>query len=189
MHLLHRNTGQRSGHALSRDMISVVIETRNDEDGLARTLASLVPGAVEGIVREVIVCDLGSSDQTHRVADHAGCHFLPSGGVPAGIRHARSEWLLIVEPGARMMDGWIGAVRDHLATSVEAARFSAVANGGSSFLARLFSARRPLSQGLLIPRRQALGLCRPGAGAAALAGAIKARRIGGAILSAPARPR
>ena len=57
-------------------MLSVLIETRNDEEGLARTLASLVGGAVEGVVREVIVCDLGSTDQTHDVAEHAGCAYL-----------------------------------------------------------------------------------------------------------------
>ena len=44
-------------------MLSVLIETRNDEEGLARTLASLIAAAVEGVVREVIVCDLGSTDQ------------------------------------------------------------------------------------------------------------------------------
>ena len=33
-------------------MLSVLIETRNDEEALARTLASLVGGAVEGVVRE-----------------------------------------------------------------------------------------------------------------------------------------
>ncbi|TIU37731.1 MAG: glycosyl transferase family 2, partial [Mesorhizobium sp.] len=68
-------------------MLSVLIETRNDEEGLARTLASLVGGAVEGVVRDVIVCDQGSTDQTHRVAEHAGCHYV-SGGLSAGIGQA-----------------------------------------------------------------------------------------------------
>ena len=53
-------------------MISVLIETRNDEAELAHTLASLVPGAVEGVVREVIVCDRGSTDGTASVAEQAG---------------------------------------------------------------------------------------------------------------------
>ena len=38
-------------------MLSVLIETRDEEERLARTLASLVGAAVEGVVREVIVCD------------------------------------------------------------------------------------------------------------------------------------
>ncbi|TIU04590.1 MAG: glycosyl transferase family 2, partial [Mesorhizobium sp.] len=48
-------------------MLSVLIQTLNDEERLARTLASLIGGAVEGVVRDVVVCDGGSTDQTHRV--------------------------------------------------------------------------------------------------------------------------
>ncbi len=88
-------------------MLTVLIETRNNEEGLARTLASLIPGAVEGLVREVVVCDLGSTDQTRRVADHAGCVFLAQGGVGQGIRQAKGEWLLLlpVGPGSSTA-GW-----------------------------------------------------------------------------------
>ncbi len=67
-------------------MLTVLIETRNDEEGLARTLASLVGAAVEGVVRDVIVCDRGSTDQTHYVAEHAGCHYVASGGDLAVLR-------------------------------------------------------------------------------------------------------
>ncbi|MDP3898731.1 MAG: glycosyltransferase, partial [Mesorhizobium sp.] len=52
-------------------MLTVVIETRNEEEALARTLASLVGGSVEGVVREVMVHDRGSTDHTVLVADHA----------------------------------------------------------------------------------------------------------------------
>ena len=45
-------------------MISVVIPTLNAEATLAATLAALVPAAVDGLVREVIVVDGGSSDRT-----------------------------------------------------------------------------------------------------------------------------
>src|SRR5215213_9150718 len=96
-------------------MLSVLIETRNDEEALARTLASLVGGAVEGVVREVIVCDTGSTDRTHTVAEHAGCHYLPSGGIAAGIGLAKGDWLLLLEPGARLSEGWIEDVVLHMA--------------------------------------------------------------------------
>ena len=69
-------------------MLTVLIETKDDEEGLTRTLASLVGGAVEGVVRDVIVCDSGSTDQTHRVAEHAGCNYLAAGGVAAVRRKA-----------------------------------------------------------------------------------------------------
>jgi glycosyltransferase involved in cell wall biosynthesis len=104
-------TGETQGFPLcGSGMLTVLIETQNDEDGLTRTLASLIGGAVEGVVRDVIVCDRGSTDQTHRVAEHAGCNFISGGGVAAGIRQAKGEWLLMLEPGARLVDGWMEPV-------------------------------------------------------------------------------
>ena len=49
-------------------MISVVVPTLNAEAGLAASLTSLVPAAVEGLVREVIVVDGGSTDGTAAAA-------------------------------------------------------------------------------------------------------------------------
>ena len=88
----------------------MLIETRNDEDALARTLMSLVSGAVEGIVREVMVHDRGSTDHTAAVADHAGCALIPNGELASGMRRAKGDWLLFIEPGAKLSDGWIDAV-------------------------------------------------------------------------------
>ncbi|MCV0395388.1 MAG: glycosyl transferase family 2 [Rhizobiaceae bacterium] len=168
-------------------MLSVVIETENDEEGLARTLASLVPGAVEGIVREVIVCDRGSDDQTHRVAEIAGCHYLHEGGIAAAISRARSEWLLMLEPGARMLDGWNESVVLHIGRSTGAGRFvPARAAGKGYFLSRVLPSRRPLRDGLVITRRQAQALAgRPGSDAVAIAKAAAPRRLTGEIMPAP----
>ena len=110
-------------------MLSVLIETHNDEEALARTLASLVGGAVEGVVREVIVCDHGSTDQTHYVAEHAGCHFLRSGGVAAAVAQAKGDWLLLLEPGARLADGWIDDVAAACRETDHAGAFFALAQG------------------------------------------------------------
>ena len=54
-------------------MLSIIIETANHEGALSRTLLPLVSGAVHGLVRDVIVLDHGSTDQTTHVADQAGC--------------------------------------------------------------------------------------------------------------------
>ena len=51
-----------------RPMISVVIPTLNAETGLAPTLAALVPATVQGLVREVIIADGGSRDDTAKIA-------------------------------------------------------------------------------------------------------------------------
>ncbi|HHZ10954.1 MAG TPA: glycosyltransferase [Rhizobiales bacterium] len=170
-------------------MLSVLIETHNDEEGLARTLAALVVGVVEGAVREVIVCDRGSADQTHRVAEHAGCHFLPEGGIAAGIREAKGEWLLLLEPGARLDGNWIEAVLDHVAHSTRPARFVRSKNSRQPFFARVLYGRRPLRDGLVITKRQALSLARGEGSAAAIARAAAARRLAAGIVVAPPRRR
>ncbi|MEQ1710252.1 MAG: glycosyltransferase, partial [Hyphomicrobium sp.] len=57
-------------------MITVVIPTLNAEGGLAATLTALVPAVVEGVVREVIVVDGGSTDRTLDIADQAGVEIV-----------------------------------------------------------------------------------------------------------------
>ena len=52
-------------------MISVIIPTLNAESGLAAALSALVPAMVDGLVREVIVVDGGSTDRTLAIADTA----------------------------------------------------------------------------------------------------------------------
>ena len=168
-------------------MLSVVIETKNDEDPLARTLSSLVAAAVEGAVREVIVCDLGSTDRTHHVADHAGCTFLANGGIAAGIRQAKSEWLLVIEPGARLMDGWADHVADHTAQHTMAARFSRARADRAPFLSRIFSSKRALADGLVITRRQAASLTQNAHGAEALAKGLAKKRLAAQIATAARR--
>lgn len=166
-------------------MLSVLIETRNDEEGLARTLASLIGGAVEGLVREVIVCDMGSSDQTHYVAEHAGCHYLAQGGIAAGIKLAKGDWLLLLEPGARLADGWIAEVAAHIARQTMAARFSRSRSARTPFLARVLSRNRALAEGLLISARQASALAKSAVGAEALARGLATKRLEAEIVVAP----
>jgi hypothetical protein len=141
-------------------MLSVLIETLNHEEGMARTLGSLIHAVVEGAIRDVVICDQGSTDQTHYVAEHAGCHFLAKGGIAAGITAARGDWLLFVEPGARLIDGWIDDVRAHVQRSTMPARLSRWRGDRLPFLARMFSSNRPLEQGLIIPKRQAAALAK-----------------------------
>lgn len=166
-------------------MLSVLIETRNHEDALARTLASLVGGAVEGVVREVIVCDAGSSDHTHAVAEHAGCRYLADARAAAGVRQARGEWLLLLEPGARLLDGWMDAVLAHAAGATGAARFTRARQSRLPFLARVLAGRRPLADGLVITRRQALSLSLGDGSAGSIASSVSARRLDAEILAAP----
>lgn len=172
-------------NAISGIMISVLIETKNADELLAKTLSTLVGGAVEGLVRDVVVVDHGSTDQTHTVADAAGATFLQNQSLLDGIRQTRGEWLLILEPGAKLIDGWIDPVAQHIDHMPGPARFSRNPIHRKPFLARVFGAATPLSDGLLISKRQAIALTRPGKTAEDLARGLAARRLKAEIIPAP----
>jgi hypothetical protein len=168
-----------------RGMLSVLIETKNDEEALARTLASLVSAAVEGVVREVIICDLGSSDQSNLVAEQAGCHFLGTGGIAAGIKQAKGDWLLLLEPGARLQDGWMQAVLDHTEMMKMPGRFARAKADRPRFLAKVFSSNRALRDGLLIRKAQAAALAHHAKSAEAIARGLATKRLPAEIRVAP----
>jgi rSAM/selenodomain-associated transferase 2 len=92
-------------------MISVVIPTLNAEDGLSACLTALVPAAVEGMVREVIVVDGGSSDRTLKIIEQSGAELVrvgPGRGeqLSAGAAQARSPWLLFLHADTVLEPGW-----------------------------------------------------------------------------------
>lgn len=96
-------------------MLSVIIPTLDAERHLVRTLAALVPGAVEGVVREVIIADGGSRDRTLEIAREAGCEIVEGAAgrgaqLAAGSVAARGEWLMFLHADTELMPGWIGAV-------------------------------------------------------------------------------
>ncbi len=100
-------------------MLSVVIPSLNDERRLVPTLASLVPGAADGLITEAIIVDGGSADDTDAVADIAGCRFLRGPADPGlrlaeGAAIARAPWLLFMRPGVVLDEGWIREVRGFL---------------------------------------------------------------------------
>ncbi|MBW8733828.1 MAG: glycosyltransferase, partial [Asticcacaulis sp.] len=57
-------------------MISVVIPTLDAEDHLVRTLTALMPGVVEGLIKEVVIVDGGSTDATLEIAESTGCRIV-----------------------------------------------------------------------------------------------------------------
>jgi rSAM/selenodomain-associated transferase 2 len=92
-------------------MISVIIPTLNAEASLTDTLAALVPAAVDGLIREVIVVDGGSEDHTAAIADGAGATFTSSSGgrglqLAAGAALARFPWLLFLHADTILDPSW-----------------------------------------------------------------------------------
>jgi glycosyltransferase involved in cell wall biosynthesis len=176
-------------------MISVVIPTLNAGRGLPRCFDSLITAAVRGVVREVIVADGGSSDETLAIADAAGAHIVTaprdrSAQLIAGAASARSDWLLFLHPETALEPGWDMEVESFMTQAMperpraavfrfaledfggEARRAESMANMRSWLLALPYG-----DQGLLIPKRlyQKLGGYRALAG---LEDADLARRIG-----------
>jgi hypothetical protein len=94
-------------------MLSVVIATKDSERALVPTLAALVPGAMAGIVSEVLIADGNSGDDTTAVAEHAGCNFVVmdaplAARLNAAAVKARAPWLLFLQPGTVLDSTWIG---------------------------------------------------------------------------------
>ena len=99
-------------HFTIEPMLSVIIPTQGSEHSAVATLAGLVPGAASGIVSEVLLVDRGGTKVIERVADVAGCRFLPFEGsraeaMAAGARLARAPWLMFLHAGAVPDQGWI----------------------------------------------------------------------------------
>jgi hypothetical protein len=93
-------------------MLSAIIATEGVEPSAVATLASLVPGAAAGVVREVMLVDRAGTDVMERVADVAGCRFLRFEGtraaaLAAGAAQARAPWLMFLHAGAVLDSSWV----------------------------------------------------------------------------------
>jgi rSAM/selenodomain-associated transferase 2 len=92
-------------------MLSVVIPALNAEASLGQTMAALVPAAVDGLVREVIVVDAHSVDRTAAIAESAGAIVLTScegrgQQLATGASRARFPWLLFLHADSVLEPGW-----------------------------------------------------------------------------------
>ena len=125
-------------------MITVVIPTLNAETSLAATLTSLVPGAVDGVIRQVVIVDGGSSDRTLRIAEDSGADIVrsePGRGrqLRAGTEAARFPWLLFIHADTVLDAGWEREV--------------------SAFVERVDVGQRPLSAAAFRFALDAMGSC------------------------------
>ncbi|MCB1365770.1 MAG: TIGR04283 family arsenosugar biosynthesis glycosyltransferase [Rhodobacteraceae bacterium] len=100
--------------------ISVVIPTLQAAADLPDCLAALGEGLSGGLIREVIVSDGGSQDETPGIAQAAGAVVVigaasRGGQLRRGCALARGRWLLILHADTVLSPGWARAVADHVA--------------------------------------------------------------------------
>ena len=162
-------------------MITVVIATHDSARLLGPLLSSLVPAAIDGLVREVVVADAGSTDGTLDIAEDCGARIVQVGGdvgtrLLAGCAAPRGDWLLVLEPDAVLPEGWRTAVERHLAGGPDKAAWLPRADAG--WFQRLTGGGPP--QGLLVSTRCYGGSSGFKAGNAPLSrqiGTLKASRL------------
>lgn len=99
--------------------LSIVIPTFNAATDLALCLQSLLPGLEAGLIREVIISDGGSTDETVSVASDSGAKIIESdkgrsAQLRAGAQAARSDWLLFLHADTALSRDWAERVSDHL---------------------------------------------------------------------------
>jgi rSAM/selenodomain-associated transferase 2 len=151
----------------SRAPLSVIIPALNAESGLPATLAALAPAAVEGLIREVVVVDGGSSDGTRSIAESAGAKVVETapgrgGQLALGANMARGEWLLFLHADTVLEAGWATEAAAFMSKpQLEAAVFTlafdakglapALVAAGAMLRTRLFGAPYG-DQGLLLSR-------------------------------------
>ena len=92
--------------------LSVVIPTLDAAGELPATLAAL---AGAPLIREIIVCDGGSADETVAIARAAGAQVVTAAQgrgtqLAAGAAAASGDWLLFLHADCRLAVGWEKAV-------------------------------------------------------------------------------
>jgi hypothetical protein len=100
-------------------MISVVLIASEDLPGLAAQMAMLVPAAVDGLVKEVV---LVADDEpgVEALAEDSGARLVRVGGdakdrLAAGAGTVRGDWILTLRAGPVLREGWREPVERHLA--------------------------------------------------------------------------
>jgi len=154
-------------------MLSVVIPTLNAGRSLATCLSALVPGSVSGLIKDVVIVDGGSTDETTAIADASGAeivHTRKGRGhqLAQGAMAARADWLLFLHADTVLETGWEREVRDFMDQAAEAGdikqaasfRFKLNTRGTKARVVERFVAMRCAvfalpygDQGLLISRR------------------------------------
>ncbi|MEW6389487.1 MAG: cell wall biosynthesis glycosyltransferase [Pseudomonadota bacterium] len=100
-------------------MISILLLASEDLPGLAAQMAMLVPAAVDGLVKEVILVG-PSPPGVEALAEDSGARLVSTegdavAGFAAGAGAARGDWILTLRAAPALREGWREPVEKHLA--------------------------------------------------------------------------
>ena len=148
--------------------LSIIVPALDAEAVLPVCLASLMPGLETGLIREVILVDAGSEDQTRRLAEGAGARVIssPEQGRAAqmrqGFEEARGDWFLFLHADTALSRDWAERAKSHMTERREKAAAFTLAYRSDHPMAKVVARRanwrsRNLGlpygdQGLLISR-------------------------------------
>ncbi len=125
---------------------------------LLRTLAALVPAAIEGVVRDVTLLQVGDATGMAGIADEAGCQLVEEKDFPAalarGVAGARSPWIFVVKAGT--VPSRIFGEEAARALEDEIGEGGALLREAPTGLARWFPSLAPVV-GVILPRARLVG--------------------------------
>lgn len=127
-------------------MISVVLVASEDLPSLAAQMAMLVPAAVDGLVKEVILVADGEPG-VEALAEDSGARLVnaSSDQLAAGAAVARADWILTLRSAPVLREGWREPLEKHLAGGAGAPAVLTVPGG-------LLSKLSPRLHGVLVRR-------------------------------------
>lgn len=83
-------------------MLSVITHSSGSLEGVSGFLSDLVPGAVSGLIRDVILVESrGDGEDLDALCQDAGARRL-SGGLGVAVREVRSDLILLASPQLRL---------------------------------------------------------------------------------------
>ena len=152
-------------------MISVVLVASEDLPGLAAQMAMLVPAAVDGLVKEVVL--VGDAEPgVEALAEDSGARLVTASGdvgarLSAGAAMVRGDWILTLRSAPVLREGWREPIEKHLAGGAGA---PAVLTSPGGLLSKV----SPRLHGVLVRR---LDWPAGGGDEKALAKTLKAKRL------------
>lgn len=147
--------------------LSIVIPTLDAAPALPATTEALLEGVARGLVRELVISDGGSGDETAAAARALGAVWVSGpagrgGQLSRGAHAAQAPWLLFLHADTHLAPGWSDAVLDHMNQAPDKAGYFRLAFRSEARAARIVAGwanwrARVLGlpygdQGLLIPR-------------------------------------